>query len=144
MEVKTIVVTGSTRGIGHGLAKEFLKKGQQVIINGRNEEQVNHAVEELQKYGSEVIGISGDVTHEGAFNKLFDQAISEFGKIDIWINNAGIPQTQKYFYELEPSEIAHLIEFGEYNKPHAWDTCSHQVFQATGIWQGFQYGRFWQ
>ena len=108
MEVKTIVVTGSTRGIGHGLAKEFLKKGQQVIINGRNEEQVNHAVEELQKYGSEVIGISGDVTHEGTFNKLFDQAISEFGKIDIWINNAGIPQTQKYFYELEPSEIVHL------------------------------------
>ena len=109
MEIKTVVITGSTRGIGHGLAKEFLKRGHQVILNGRSENQVNKAVEKLKEQGSEVIGIAADVTDEGAFQKLIDQAISQFGKIDIWINNAGIPQTQNYFLELERSEIEHLI-----------------------------------
>ena len=109
MEIKTVVITGSTRGIGHGLAKEFLKRGHQVILNGRDENQVDQVVEKLKEQGSELIGIAADVTEDGAFQKLIDQAISQFGKIDIWINNAGIPQTQNYFHELESSEIERLI-----------------------------------
>jgi len=109
MEIKTVVITGSTRGIGHGLAKEFLKRGHQVVLNGRNENQVNKAVEKLKEQRSGVIGVPADITGEGAFQKLIDQAISKFGKIDIWINNAGIPQTQNYFLELESSEIERLI-----------------------------------
>lgn len=108
MEIKTIVITGSTRGIGHGLAKELLKKGHQLVINGRDKDLVKLAVAELKKEGSGLIGVAGDVTEEGTFQMLIDQALSRFGKIDIWINNAGIPQTQKHFYELESSEIAHL------------------------------------
>ena len=109
MEIKTIVITGSTRGIGHGLAVEFLKRGHQVILNGRDEAQVRQTVEELKKHGPGVIGVAGDVTDEGTFQKLIDQSQSVFGKIDIWINNAGIPQTQNYFYELESSEIERLV-----------------------------------
>jgi len=109
MEIKTIVITGSTRGIGHGLAKEFLKRGHQVVLNGRDEAQVRQTVEELKKHGPGLIGIAGDVTAEGTFQKLIDQSKSQFGKIDIWINNAGIPQTQDYFYELENSEIERLV-----------------------------------
>lgn len=109
MEIKTIVLTGSTRGIGHGLAEEFLKRGHQVILNGRDEAQVRQTVEELKKHGPGVIGVAGDVTDEGTFQKLIDQSQSLFGKIDIWINNAGIPQTRNYFYELESSEIERLV-----------------------------------
>ena len=109
MEIKTIVITGSTRGIGHGLAAEFLKRGHQVILNGRDEAQVRQTVEELKKHGKGVIGVAGDVTDEGTFQKLIDQSLSLFGKIDIWINNAGIPQTQNYFYKLDSSEIERLV-----------------------------------
>ena len=109
MEIKTKVITGSSRGIGYGLAKAFLKSGHQVIINGRDESVVSKAVEELRKLGPEVDGIAGDVTDENTFQQLIDKAISQFGKIDIWINNAGIPQTQKYFFELDSSEIERLI-----------------------------------
>ena len=109
MEIKTIVITGSTRGIGHGLAVEFLKRGHQVILNGRDEAQVRLTVEELKKHGPGVIGVAGDVTDEGTFQKLIDQSQSLFGKIDIWINNAGIPQTQNFFHLLESSEIERLV-----------------------------------
>jgi len=109
MEIKTVVITGSTRGIGHGLAKEFLKRGHQVVLNGRDESQVNKAVKKFKDHGGEVIGVAADVTDHDAFQKLSDRTVSQFGKIDIWINNAGIPQTQNYFPELESSEIEHLI-----------------------------------
>lgn len=109
MERKTVVITGSTRGIGHGLAQEFLKRGHQLILNGRDEKQLAKAVEKLKKKGSEVHGVAGDVAEEGTFQRLIDQAISQYGKIDIWINNAGIPQSQKFFIELEDSEIERLV-----------------------------------
>jgi short-subunit dehydrogenase len=109
MEIKTIVITGSTRGIGHGLAMEFLKRGHQVILNGRDEALVRQTVEELKTHGTGVIGVAGDVTDEGTFQKLIDQSQSLFGKIDIWINNAGVPQTQNFFHLLESSEIERLV-----------------------------------
>ncbi len=109
MEIKTVVITGSTRGIGYGLASEFLKRGHQVIINGREEKAVNEALGKLVKPGYSAIGFAGDVTVENTFQKLIDGAISQFGKIDIWINNAGIPQSQKLFFQLENSEIGRLV-----------------------------------
>jgi short-subunit dehydrogenase len=109
MEIKTVVITGSTRGIGHGLAKEFLKRGHQVILNGRTESAVKMAIENLLNLEGEVIGLAGDVTEKETFKKLIDRGISKFGKIDIWINNAGIPQTQNFFHLLENSEIERLV-----------------------------------
>jgi short-subunit dehydrogenase len=109
MEIKTVVITGSTRGIGHGLAKEFLKRGHQVILNGRTESAVKMAIENLLNLEGEVIGLAGDVTEKETFKKLIDRGISQFGKIDIWINNAGIPQTQNFFHLLENSEIERLV-----------------------------------
>jgi short-subunit dehydrogenase len=109
MDRKTIVITGSTRGIGYGLARKFLERGHQVLLNGRNEETVNRAVDELMKMGRGITGVAGDIKDQNTFRELTDQAMSYFGKIDIWINNAGLPQTQAYFFELSREEIECLI-----------------------------------
>ena len=109
MKTKTIVITGSTRGIGHGLALEFLKRGHQVIINGRNKTKVHKLVKELENQGYDVLGVPGDVSKESTFQSIVDEAMAKYSKIDIWINNAGIPQAHKYFYELDSSEIEQLI-----------------------------------
>ena len=98
MDIKTIVITGSTRGIGKGLALHFLKRNHQVIINGRNQTQVNLVVEEFKKKGFAVIGVAGDVTLENPYLTIIEQAVYTFGKIDNWINNAGIPTNHNYFY----------------------------------------------
>lgn len=110
MEQLCIAITGSTRGIGHGLAIEFLKRGHQVIINGRNPEVVNHIVRELEGQGYNVLGVAGNVTDTGTFQSIINRGKSRFGKIDIWINNAGIPQDHKYFHELDPNQIKDLVK----------------------------------
>lgn len=109
MDKKTIVITGSTRGIGYGLAEKLLEKGHQLVLNGTSEASVGKKVDALQEKGFEVVGIAGDVSQESCFPDIINKALESFGKIDIWINNAGIPQSQKYFHELDNKEIEDLI-----------------------------------
>ena len=109
-ERKIIVITGSTRGIGLGLAREFLVRGHAVIINGRSDEKVAKILNELKKINPEVTGVAGDVSNEGTHLNLAAKSVSEFGKIDIWINNAGIPQPYKLFSEIENKEMCDLID----------------------------------
>lgn len=109
MNKKTVVITGSTRGIGYGLALHFLKKDHQVIINGRNSEIVETKVLELQNQGYDVIGIAGDITNTDTSQRIIENAISKYEKIDIWINNAGIPQSHNFYYKLDDKEIENVI-----------------------------------
>jgi short-subunit dehydrogenase len=108
MVKKIIVITGSTRGIGQGLALEFLKQKHQVVINGRNSEVVNEKVSRLKQKGFDVIGIAGDITDENTFQAIIEAATRQYKKIDIWINNAGIAQTNRHFDELDSQEIKHV------------------------------------
>jgi len=108
MTKKTIVITGSTRGIGQGLALEFLKQKHQVVINGRSPEAVNKNVSELKEKGFDVIGVAGDITNENTFQAIIEAATENYKKIDIWINNAGLAQTQAYFDELDSQEIKNV------------------------------------
>ena len=115
MEMKTIVITGSTRGIGHGLATEFLKAGHQVVINGRDPEMVARAVAKLKDvYGEQVAGATGSVNEPETHEKLISKAVNTFGKIDIWINNAGIPQPHRKFMDIEVEDIKAITEINIY------------------------------
>jgi short-subunit dehydrogenase len=109
MSTLTVVITGSTRGIGRGLAREFLLRKHQVIINGRNKNVVDRIVKELESQGHDVLGVAGDVRKESTFDSIVDEAMASYGKIDIWINNAGIPQAHKLFHELDSTEIEDVI-----------------------------------
>jgi len=115
MQKKTIVITGSTRGIGFGLATELLKSGHQVVINGRNPDKVARAVAKLKdSYSDEVAGITGSVDDPETHEKLISKAVNAFGKIDIWINNAGIPQPHRKFAEIEIEDIRAITEINIY------------------------------
>jgi NAD(P)-dependent dehydrogenase (short-subunit alcohol dehydrogenase family) len=94
--MKTVVITGSTRGIGAGLAKEFLGLGCRVVISGRTDESVATALASLNAdHGSDrVVGFACDVTSCQHVEALWDQSVEAFGPIDIWINNAGISHPQ--------------------------------------------------
>jgi len=85
--MKTVVITGSTRGIGHGLAVEFLKRGCAVVISGRNKSVVDKEAQQLaQTYGRDrVAGIPCEVTDLGQVQALWDGAKKIFGHVDIWI-----------------------------------------------------------
>jgi gluconate 5-dehydrogenase len=87
---KIALITGSSRGIGFGIARGLGQAGATIILNGRNAERLNRAVSALSQEGLKVYGYSFDVSD----SKQVDQNIStvdrEVGPVDILVNNAGI------------------------------------------------------
>ncbi len=109
---QTIVITGSTRGIGFGLAAEFLKRDCQVVVNGRSQSAVDQAVTELAGRCSpdRVWGQPGDVRQYDHVQWLWDGARSHFGSIDIWINNAGVAHPDLKFWMLPKEAIDTTVD----------------------------------
>ena len=109
--MKTVVITGSTRGIGRGLATAFLERGCRVVISGRTEAAVEEVAGELTRvYGADnVLGKACDVTDLGQVQALWDAAVAHYGRVDVWINNAGVAHGQIDFWDLEPDLIAGVV-----------------------------------
>ena len=110
--MKTVVITGSTRGIGYGLADSFLALGCAVTISGRTLASVEEAVAELaaQHEPDRVFGQPCDVTDFEQVQALWDAAKARFGKVDIWINNAGIGHSQTDCWDHPPEQIKAVVE----------------------------------
>jgi len=110
--MKTIVITGSTRGIGFGLADAFLARGCRVTVSGRSQASVDEAAGKLAaRHGAErVFGYPCDVTDFEAVQGLWDASKAHWGKVDIWINNAGIAHAQTDLREQAPEEMAAVVE----------------------------------
>ena len=111
MILKTVVITGSTRGLGYEMAKVFLCDGWNVVVNGVNEERLKNAVDSLkiEKGRGSVLGVAGNVKNSEDIQNILDNAVKNFGAVDIWINNAGINQPSKAMWELTDSEIDSIL-----------------------------------
>jgi len=110
--LKTILITGSTRGIGYGLAENFLRLGQQVVISSRSQESVDSAINKLsESYPHERIdGMACDMRDFDRVQALWGYAVDRFGVIDIWVNNAGMSQAQNDFWKLDYHLIQDLVD----------------------------------
>ncbi len=100
-----VIITGSTRGIGLGMAKCFLQRGHKVIISGRDADTVNSVVNTLgADYNSAAIhGIACDMRQIEQIQDLWDATVAQFGQVDIWINNAGMAHNQEAIHEQDPA-----------------------------------------
>jgi NAD(P)-dependent dehydrogenase (short-subunit alcohol dehydrogenase family) len=112
VNMKTIVITGSTRGIGFAMARAFLRKDCQVAISGRQSSQVKAAVLKLAQeyFPDRVSGFACDVTRFDQLEALWKNAQKKFGQVDIWVNNAGISNQQNPPWELSDKEIRAVVE----------------------------------
>ncbi len=112
MPSKNVVITGSTRGIGYGLANAFLQLGCQVVLSGRGEEATASAVEQLsRKFGAgRVHGLACDVTRPGQVESLWDGSVARFGRVDIWVNNAGHAGEMAMVWERPAGEVQSVID----------------------------------
>ena len=109
--MKTVVITGSTRGLGFEMAKLFHKNGWNLVINGVNPQRLEKAAEELRALPGDgaVEGFAGSVASEEELQGLLDFAVEKFGVLDIWINNAGVNQPMKAIWELSQEEIDAIL-----------------------------------
>jgi NAD(P)-dependent dehydrogenase (short-subunit alcohol dehydrogenase family) len=83
---KVIVITGASSGIGAALAQLVGQKGASVVLAARRETELNQIA---QKSGSKALAVVADVTRRSEVQRIFDAALGRFGRIDVWINNAG-------------------------------------------------------
>ncbi len=102
--MNTILITGSTRGIGKGLAREFLRLGHRVIVTGRTDAAVTAATRELSPLG-EVLGVVCDVRQLGSLQAVWDAGVARFGQIDVWINNAAVATDRVLLADLPADQI---------------------------------------
>ncbi len=107
-----VVVTGSTRGIGRGLAESFLARGCRVVVTGRTDAAVEDAAVALSKrFGREVVlGVPCDVRDAEATQRLWDAAVERFGRVDVWIMNAGLGAPRRPLWEVEPDDLRAVVE----------------------------------
>lgn len=87
---KVAIITGASSGIGRAAAKLFTKEGAKVIVGARREHELNALVDEVKQDGGEAKALVGDVTSEDYAKTLVELAVSEYGRLDIAFNNAGI------------------------------------------------------
>lgn len=108
--MKTIVITGSSKGIGYHLAKEFLRQNCQVVLSARSVNTLEEAAAQLRADHpqAEVLTVPCDVSDYQQVMQLWQRASAHFGKVDIWINNAGQGQAQAPSW-LQPETLMQSI-----------------------------------
>ena len=90
MKNKVIIITGASSGIGKALAFALAKKGNKLVLAGRNKEKLNAVLQKINEVNISAISIVTDVCKKEDCKNLINKCITEFGRIDVLINNAGI------------------------------------------------------
>jgi len=90
LEGKVAIVTGSSRGIGKAIAMELARQGASVVLNGRNQERLSRAEEEIKTIHDRISAVCCDVSTTDGGKLLITEALRRFGKLDILVNNVGI------------------------------------------------------
>lgn len=94
LENKRVLVTGSTGGIGKGIAKRFAQEGAIVLINGRRVEEAERVAADIRDAGGQALVATGDLTRDEDIASIVELAQSELGGIDILVNNAASGEHQ--------------------------------------------------
>ena len=104
-----VVITGSTKGIGFGLAKEFASRGHNVMITGRSQSSLDDAFTKLGNVSGNVVGHICEVAEKSQVQAVWDHAVEQFGSVDIWVNNAGLALTTKRILDYTESEVQSMV-----------------------------------
>ncbi len=110
--MKTAIITGGTRGIGAGLVEGFLQSGWNVAYTGTSEKSIENSLGFLAGHfrKESYVALKCDVTCEKDLNDVWEYTFKTFGRVDIWVNNAGIATEQLTFYKIPPDVFTKIID----------------------------------
>ena len=104
--MSVVVVTGSTKGVGRGLAEAFAARGHDVVVTGRRAEEADTVAAGLARPG---LGYGLDVTDAAGMQKLWDAAREHYGRVDVWVNNAGVAHTTQVIVDVPPDDVRAMV-----------------------------------
>jgi glucose 1-dehydrogenase len=110
LEGKTAVITGSSRGLGFAIAHAFANEGAKVVLAARSEAVLTQAVDQLKAQGYEAIGVVCDTANLKDMESLASTAVSTFGRLDIWVNNAGVSGPYGTTISVSPERFKRVVD----------------------------------
>lgn len=128
---QVIVITGASSGIGLVTAKEAAGRGAKVVLAARNERDLKRAVDEIRRDGGEAIAVPTDVTDFGQVQALADKAIEKYGRIDTWVNNAGV-SLYGTFKEIDLDDFKQVVNVILYGNIHGAKVALPHLEQTGG------------
>jgi 3-oxoacyl-[acyl-carrier protein] reductase len=123
LDGQTCLVTGSSRGIGRGIARDFGEHGAEVAVNYRSSaDEAAAVVEEIERAGGEAVAVQGDVSEYGDMERVYDEVHEAFGPVDVLVNNAGIT-IDRTFDEMTREDWEAVVDVnlgGVFNATHCF------------------------
>ena len=108
---KVVIITGSSSGIGQGVAVRFAEEGAKVVVNYHvNKEGGEETLAKLKKITGDCMLIQADVSKEADVKRLFQEVMEKFSKVDILINNAAVGTDKKPFMEAGYEDMKEMID----------------------------------
>src|SRR5579859_735122 len=98
-EDQVAVVTGAGGGIGRAVSRRLAREGAAIVVDDINAERAQHTVDAIREDGGRAVGVAADVSRAKGVDDLFDAALSEFGKVTILVNNAGLIDQARHFFD---------------------------------------------
>lgn len=106
---RVVVITGSAQGLGKGIAKRLGEEGYQIVLSDINEEALNDTFEEFNKKNFEVTSLVADVTKPADHEALVNHAVDTYGKLDVYINNAGVEGEVEEIEKINPDNVDFVL-----------------------------------
>lgn len=124
------IVTGSSRGIGLGIALRLAREGMRVVVNGRSPEPVETAVAALRSLGASALAVPADVGRTSEVDRLFDTTLQAFGRVDLLINNAADVRRGRFF-EIDEALLDTQLA-GNIRGPYMCSYRAAEIMRQTG------------
>ncbi|MGK7392589.1 MAG: SDR family oxidoreductase [Candidatus Cyclobacteriaceae bacterium M2_1C_046] len=131
MKDKVVVITGGSSGIGKALAEKFGAAGSKIVITGRNPEPLEETAKALRGQGIDVLPLQADVSQEKDNERMVDEIIKYYGRIDILINNAGISM-RALFENVDLDVIRKVMDINFYGSVYATKACLPHIMKHKG------------
>lgn len=109
IEEKTFVILGASSGFGRGVAEQLGRYRARVVIAARRTDLLNEIADSIRKYGGTALAVTADITKPDDIKRVADAAVKAYGKIDVWINMAGVAAIGR-FWDTPPADQVRVID----------------------------------
>ena len=111
LENKVAIIAGGTKGIGLGIALEFVREGATVVVGGTTDKNGDAAVREIEAAGGDGLFVNCDVSNLSDLDRIIERTVEHFGRLDIYVANAGINDAAKTHYlDITPGQYDRIMD----------------------------------